>query len=124
MKPIKAAPDPTNLAMKPLQISLVYATWCPHCDPLSVEEAKKMSKDLGVSLRLLDIDKPEDVKIGDSLVGRYGEDCEDYLIPQVFLEYPDGRVLHVFTGFSEDPEITKRHWGDLFVSDFYKSLKS
>ena len=124
VKLIKTALDPTNLAMKPRQISLVFATWCPHCDPLSVEEAKRMSKDLGVSLRLLDIDKPEDVKIGDDLVKKYGDDCEDYLIPQVFLEYPNGRVQHVFTGFSENPEITKRHWGDLFASDFFKSLRS
>ena len=110
--------------VKPNQISLVYATWCPHCDPLSVEENKKMSKDLGVPLRLLDIDKPEDSKIGDSLVKKYGDDCIDYLIPQVFLEYPNGRVQHIFTGFSENPSVTKKHWEDLFSSKFYKSLKN
>lgn len=112
------------LLLKPSRISLVYATWCPHCDPLSVEQTKRMSKDLGVPLRLLDIDKPDDVKIGDSLVKKYGDDSDDYLIPQVFLEFPDGKVQHVFTGFSENPEITKRHWGDLFASTYYKGLRS
>jgi hypothetical protein len=110
--------------MKPSNISLVYATWCPHCNPLSVEETKRMSKDLGVPYRLLDIDATEDARIGDNLVKKYGDDCEDYLIPQVFLEFPDGAVQHIFTGFSEDPAVTKKHWSDLFASDFYKSLKS
>ena len=101
MKAIKVGLRPNHLTMKPSNISLVYATWCPHCNPLSVEETKRMSKDLGVPYRLLDIDKPEDVKIGDNLVKKYGDDCEDYLIPQVFLEFPDGAVQHIFTGFSE-----------------------
>jgi hypothetical protein len=82
-----------------------------------------MSKDLGVPYRLLDIDKPQDAKIGDELVRKYGDDCVDYLVPQVFVELPDGKVEHVLTGFSEDPSITKRHWDDLFSSKFYKSLK-
>jgi thiol-disulfide isomerase/thioredoxin len=110
--------------VKPSQISLVYATWCPHCYPLSVEQTQKMSKEVGTPLRLLDIDKPEDVKIGDTLVKKYGDDADDYLIPQVFLEFPDGKVQHVFTGFSEDPSITKRHWADFFASSYYKSLKN
>ncbi len=112
------------MSMKPVQISLVYATWCPHCDPLSVEQSKKMSKELGVPLRLLDIDKPESTKVADDLVKKNGDDCDDYLVPQVFLEFPDGKVQHIFTGFSENTEITKRHWGDFFSSDYYKSLKN
>jgi len=83
-----------------------------------------MSKDLGVPFRLLDIDKPDDLKIGDGLVKKYGDDCDDYLIPQVFLEYPDSRVQHIFTGFSENPSVTKKHWEDLFSSKFYKNLKN
>jgi thiol-disulfide isomerase/thioredoxin len=109
--------------MKPSRISLVYANWCPHCYPLSVEQTEKMSEELGVPLRLLDIDKPEDVGIGDELVKRYGDDSEDYLIPQVFLEFPEGRVQHIFTGFSEHSEITKKHWDDFFSSEFYATLK-
>ena len=83
-----------------------------------------MSQDLGVPYRILDIDDPENVKIGDDLVKRYGDDATDYLIPQVFLQYPDGKVQHVFTGFSENPEVTRRHWEDMFSSDFYRQLKS
>ena len=110
--------------MKPSQISLVYANWCPHCFPLSVDATKKMAGELSVSFRLLDIDRPDDEKIADDLVEKYGDACEDYLIPQVFLEYPDGRVQHVFTGFSENPTVTKRHWEDFFSSRFYESLKN
>jgi thiol-disulfide isomerase/thioredoxin len=110
--------------MKPSQISLVYATWCPHCQPQSVEATKKMSEDLKVPLRLLDIDQPDAVKIADDLVKKYGDDSEDYLIPQVFLEFPDGRIEHVFTGFSEDTALTRRHWDDFFKSNFYKSMKN
>ena len=93
------------LLVKPKQISLVYATWCPHCQPQSVEATKRMSEELKSPLRLLDIDQPDALKIADNLVKKYGDDCDDYLVPQVFLEFPDGKVEHVFTGFSEDPAI-------------------
>ena len=74
--------------------------------------------------RILDIDVPEQAKIGDELVRKYGDDVEDYLVPQVFLEFPDGRVQHIFTGFSENSEVTKARWEDLFHSQFFKQLKS
>ncbi len=83
-----------------------------------------MSADIGVSLRVLDIDDPESEEIADGLVRKYGDDSEDYLIPQVFLEFPDGRVQHVFTGFSENPDVTKKHWDDFFSSEYYRSLKN
>jgi hypothetical protein len=110
-------------AVNPSRISLVYAASCPHCYPLSVEAAKKMSKELGIPLRLLDINDPKDVVIGDELVKRFGDNAEDYLIPQAFLEYPDGRARHILTGFSEDVSVTELHWNDLFQSKFYASLK-
>lgn len=110
--------------MLPSRISTVLATWCPHCVPPSSEATKRLSKELGVPYRILDIDDPEQLKIADELVRKYGDDVEDYLIPQVFLEFPDGRVEHIFTGFSEDPGITKRHWEDFFQSEYYKKLKS
>lgn len=75
-------------------------------------------------LRLLDIDQQDVVKIADELVRNYGDDCDDYLVPQVFLEFPGGKVEHVFTGFSEDTEITRKHWDDFFHSKFYRNLKS
>jgi glutaredoxin len=109
---------------KPRQISIVLAQWCPHCVPLSLEMTKKMSSDLGVPYRVLDVDDQENSKIGDDLVRRYGDNSDDYLIPQVFLEYPDGRTQHIFTGFSENTAVTKKHWEDLFSSDFYTQLKS
>jgi glutaredoxin len=109
---------------KPNQISIVLAQWCPHCVPLSLEMTKRMSQDLGVPYRVLDIDDSEKGKIGDDLVKNYGDDSVDYLIPQVFLQYPDGKVQHIFTGFSENPEVTRRHWEDMFASGFYKQLKS
>jgi hypothetical protein len=108
--------------MKPGEISIVLATWCPHCVPLSVEMVKKMAEDLNVPYRVLDIDKPDEAKIGDDLVKEYGDDAEDYLIPQVFLEYPNENVAHVFTGFSEGVEVTKGHWNDFFQSKYYAGL--
>jgi glutaredoxin len=109
---------------KPSQISIVLAQWCPHCVPLSLEMTKKMSEDLGIPYRVLDIDDEENSKIGDDLVERYGDSSDDYLIPQVFLEYPNGKIQHIFTGFSENTAVTKKHWEDLFSSGFYKQLSS
>lgn len=106
------------------RISTVIAKWCPHCYPLSVDNAKRMAEDLDVQLRVLDIDREDDVKIADQLVSEYGDNAEDYLIPQIFLEYKDGTVKHIFTGFSENTEVTKRHWQDLFNSKFYTDIKN
>jgi glutaredoxin len=105
------------------RVSIVLATWCPHCVPLSLENARKLSKELGVAYRVLDIDKPEDSKIADDLVRKYGDYVEDYIVPQVFLEFQDGRVKHIFTGFSENTELTKARWIDLFNSRFFRELK-
>ena len=78
-----------------------------------------MAKELGVELRVLDIDDPEQVKVADDLVTRYGDWADDYLIPQVFFE-EDGKVQHVFTGFSEGVEVTRARWNDFFASEFYR----
>jgi len=106
------------------RISVVLAEWCPHCVPLSLEKCSQMAKELGAELRVLDIDDPEQVKVGDSLVKQYGDSADDYLVPQVFFE-EDGRVQHVFTGFSEAVDVTRARWDDFFASEFYRSkLKS
>ena len=102
------------------RISVVVAQWCPHCVPLSVETCRRMAKELRAELRVLDIDDPEQVRVGDRLVKQYGDQVADYLIPQVFFE-EDGKVQHVFTGFSEAVEVTKARWNDFFASQFYKS---
>ena len=101
------------------RISVVLAQWCPHCVPLSLEKCKQMAEELGVELRVLDIDDPEQVKIADNLVKEYGDQADDYLIPQVFFE-EDGKVQHVFTGFSEGVEVTRARWGDFFASRYYQ----
>lgn len=105
------------------RISAVIAKWCPHCYPLSVDNSKRMAEELDVPIRVLDIDREEDVKIADHLVKEYGDNAEDYLIPQIFMEFKDGTVKHIFTGFSENPEVTKARWEDLFKSRFYSDVK-
>lgn len=81
-----------------------------------------MAKDLGVSLRVLDIDIPEQLKVADRLVEQHGDWSEDYLIPQVFIEYADGSVNHVFTGFSEAVSVTQTCWENFFSSNYYHTL--
>jgi thiol-disulfide isomerase/thioredoxin len=101
------------------RITIVLAQWCPHCVPLSLEKSKQMAKELGVELRVLDIDDPKQEQIADSLVKDYGDPADDYLIPQVFFE-EDGKVKHVFTGFSEGVEVTRARWDDFFGSEYYQ----
>ena len=109
---------------KPERISIVLATWCPHCVPLSLENTKKMSEELMVPYRVLDIDNIDQLKIADELVKRFGDDVMDYLVPQVFFENMDGSVQHVFTGFSESTDVTRRHWEDFFNSETYAKMKN
>jgi hypothetical protein len=73
-----------------------------------------------VELRVLDIDDPEQEKIADSLVKDYGDQADDYLIPQVFFE-ENGNVKHVFTGFSEGVDVTRARWDDFFASEYYQA---
>jgi len=102
------------------KVTVVLADWCPHCVPLSLEKSQQLAHGLNVPLRVLDIDDPREQKIADKLVKRYGDDCEDYLIPQVFLENEDGTVRHIFTGFSEAVSVTEARWNDLLSSQFYR----
>lgn len=116
------SPNRSNL-VRVERISAVIAKWCPHCYPLSVDNSKRMADELDVPIRVLDIDREEDVKTADRLVNEYGDNAEDYLIPQIFIEFKDGNVKHVFTGFSENPEVTKARWENLFKSRFYTEIK-
>jgi len=104
------------------QISIVLANYCPHCVPFSVSNAEKMANDLGVSLRILDIKDSEQERVADRLIEEYGDWSEDYLIPQVFIEYEDDRVNHLLTGFSESVLATKAAWKALFSSRYYRKL--
>jgi thiol-disulfide isomerase/thioredoxin len=103
------------------RITIVLAPWCPHCVPLSLEKAEQMAKELDVELRVLDIDHPEQESIADKLVKEHGDYSEDYLIPQVFFE-EDGKVEHVFTGFSEGVDVTRARWDDFFASAYYQHM--
>lgn len=102
------------------RITIVLASWCPHCEPLSLEKAQQIAKELNVELRVLDIDRPDQVGVADSLVREHGDFAEDYLIPQVFIEREDGSIEHIFTGFSEGVHVTKARWDDFFVSQYYR----
>ena len=101
-------------------IHVVYADWCPHCVPTAVEPLKKKAEELKVPLVLYHIDDPDAVKKADELVKKYGDWSPDYLIPQVFLEYDDGEVRHVFTGYSEDLQLTRNGVTNLINSELLK----
>ena len=66
---------------KPVRLTLVEATWCPHCDPLSTERVPVLAKRLGVAARLLDIDVPAEEAEADRIVRAHGLWDEDYVIP-------------------------------------------
>ncbi len=101
-------------------IHVVYANWCPHCVPTAVEPMKKYAAELGAELDLLDIDVAEEK--ADSIVKEYGDWAEDYLIPQVFFELDNGKMVHVMTGFSEGVEFTRSAVERLHASQFYRKL--
>jgi len=105
-------------------IHVVYAKWCPHCVPTTVEPVKEKAQELGVPCVLYDIDDPDASKKGDELVKKFGDWSIDYLIPQVFLEYDSGEIRHVFTGYSESVELTRRGLGNLLASSLLKENRS
>ncbi len=89
-------------------IHVVFAKWCPHCVPTTVEPLKAAAKEAGLELRLYDIDDPRAGSEADELVRKWGDWAKDYIIPQVFFEYADSRIEHVMTGFSEGVPFTDR----------------
>jgi thiol-disulfide isomerase/thioredoxin len=101
---------------KPLRLTLVEATWCPHCHPLSTELAPLLAKRLGVPARLLDIDVPAQEAEADRLVLAHGNWDEDYVIPQMFLEWDDGSVEPVLIAIRGSPtSLTREMWGKLLA---------
>jgi len=103
---------------KPKAILVVYANWCPHCVPTTVEPLRKVGQKLGIPVRLLDIDTDDETE-ADGLVKRYGDWTPDYIIPQVFLEAENGKVKHVLTGHPGAIALTKKN-----VEDLLKDLSS
>jgi thiol-disulfide isomerase/thioredoxin len=95
---------------RPTRLDLVMATWCPHCDPLSVELGQRLARHLGVPLRILDIDDRDQERLADALVERFGDWSPDYLIPQVFLEREGGGFEHLLTGVPGPTAGTRRAW--------------
>ena len=89
------------------RICVVYADWCPHCVPTTVEPMKRKAEQIGVHCTLYDVDDPNASEKADELVKKCGDWSEDYLVPQVFLEYEDGEIKHVFTGYSESIDLTR-----------------
>lgn len=108
---------------RPRRLTVVLAQWCPHCVPLSVRKGRQFAKRLGVPFRTLDIDRHAQENAADRLVRKYGDASTDYLIPQVFLEWSDGRVQHLLTGFSEQVARTARAWDDLSRSEWFQSAR-
>lgn len=101
---------------KPVRLTLVEATWCPHCHPLSTELAPVLAKRLGVPLRLLDIDVPDQETQADRLVLAHGNWDEDYVIPQVFLEWSNGAVEPVLIAVRGSPtSVTREMWTKLLA---------
>jgi thiol-disulfide isomerase/thioredoxin len=104
---------------RPKAIHIVYADWCPHCVPTTVEPVKKKAEQIGVPCILYHVDDPNAIMKADELVKKYGDWSEDYLIPQIFLEYENG-IKHVFTGYSEDVELTRNGLNNLLKSHLFK----
>jgi hypothetical protein len=114
-------PEPV-LGPKPSRLTIVLADWCPHCVPLSEEKAHQLGRRLGIPVRRLDIDDPAEEREADALVEAHGDWTPDYLIPQVFLEWTDGRVDHILTGIPGGVSRTSRAWDELFESDWLRRL--
>jgi len=103
-------------------IYVVHATWCPHCHPSAVEPIEKMARELGIAFFSYDIDIPEQMAKADELVRKFGDWSEDYLVPQVFVETKEGKIQHVFTGYSESVESTKRAINNLLQSPLFAEV--
>jgi thiol-disulfide isomerase/thioredoxin len=99
---------------EPPHLVLVFANWCPHCYPLSTERAPLLAQRLGVPLRLLDIDLPDQEKEADAYVERYGDWDPNYLIPQLFFDHGNGVVEHLLTGVPGSLAGTRKAWDRLF----------
>ncbi|HKN07630.1 MAG TPA: hypothetical protein VJ021_08585 [Thermoplasmata archaeon] len=74
--------------------------------------------------RTLDIDRRTQEKVADRFVREHGDASPDYLIPQVFLEWSDGGIQHLLTGFSEQVARTARAWDDLLASEWFRTLRA
>ncbi len=111
-----------KLPSSPRRLTIVLAQWCPHCVPLSVKEGRRLARRLRVPLWILDIDRKGQLPVADRIVREHGDASPDYLIPQVFLEWTDGTIQPLLTGFSDQVSRTARAWSDLLRSDWLRAL--
>ena len=102
---------------RPKAIHIVYANWCPHCVPTTVDPLRKRASTLGIPCRLYDIDVDSEERIADDLVQKYGDWSPDYLVPQVFFEYEGNGFAHVLTGNPRGIALTKQAVDSLLASD-------
>ena len=103
-------------------IHVVHAKWCPHCHPTTVEPMEKIAGELGIPFFSYDIDIHEEAAKADELVRKFGDWSEDYLVPQVFVETKEGKIQHVFTGYSESVDSTKRAVNNLLNSPLFAKV--
>jgi hypothetical protein len=108
---------------EPVRLSLVYATWCPHCVPISTDRAPLLAGQLGVPLRLLDIDVRAQEDEADRLVRMFGTWDEDYVIPQAFLEWSDGTADAVLVAVRGSPLGETRKMWDGILADPKRILR-
>ena len=83
---------------------------------------EKVARDLGIPFFSYDIDIPDEAAKADELVRKFGDWSEDYLVPQVFVETREGRIQHVFTGYSESLDSTKRALSNLLSSPLFAKV--
>ena len=100
---------------RPEELVLVYASWCPHCVPVSTDALGPLALRWNVGTRLLDIDVPNEEAVADRLVELHGDWTPDYLIPQLFLRWSDGQVQHLLTGTPGSVAATTRSWQRLLA---------
>jgi hypothetical protein len=102
---------------KAVRLSLVIATWCPHCVPLSTDYAPVLAKQLGVPMRVLDVDVPTEEAEADRVVRSHGAWDEDYVVPQLFLEWSDGTVDAILVALRGSPtSVTREMWTKLLAN--------
>ncbi len=109
---------------RPVRLTVVLADWCPHCVPLSDRYSRRLARILRVPVRRLDIDVARQERAADRIVRRHGDPDPDYLIPQVFLEWSNGRIDHLLTGFSEEVARTRQAWNDLLRSGWLRRVRA
>src|SRR2546428_71302 len=63
-------------------------------------------------------------RAADELVKKHGDWSPDYLIPQVFVEFEDGEVKHVLTGYPEGVEYTGVAVDNLVRSEMFRTLRA